>query len=60
MKIKQMWAVCHTPSGSWDHGEANLTLYPFKHIAQRECNVHPAFKPIKVWVTDQKPGGADE
>lgn len=46
---KEMWAVQHVPSGSWDRGDQQLILYPFEHEA-RFCCPNDAFRPIKVVV----------
>lgn len=51
---KTMWAVCHKPSGSWNQGDAKLTLYPFEHEARLVCRPYEAFEPVKVVVTVQR------
>lgn len=58
MKKKEMWAVQHVPSGNWDSGDSVLTLYPFKHTAQRECP-NDVFTPIKVVVMGPTKMGKD-
>lgn len=48
-KQKEMWAILHVPSGIWDHGYTNETLYWSEHEARLACR-HEAFKPIRVFV----------
>lgn len=46
---REMWAIQHVPSGSWEQGDSQLTLYPFVHQARLAC-VNKAFRPVKVVV----------
>ncbi len=52
-KSKIMWAVMHVPSGAWDSGDGNFTVYWAKHAARRDCP-NAAFVPVKVVVTIAK------
>ena len=36
-KTKRMWALLHLPSGIWDHGHSNETLYWAEHEAALVC-----------------------
>lgn len=54
---KDMWAILHIPSGTWDHGHSNETLFWAEHEAALFCRVQcfdpkmETWKPIKVRVT---------
>lgn len=50
---KIMWAIQHIPSGFWDQGDSNLTLYWAEYEAKLHC-VNEAFKPIRVRVIVDK------
>lgn len=56
VRSKVMWAIQHVPSGSWDNGDSNLTLYPFEYEAKIAC-VNDSFTPIRVKVTEDKQDG---
>jgi len=32
--VKRMWVLLHVPSGTWDHGAMNETLYWSEHDAR--------------------------
>lgn len=52
MTVKIMWAIKHLPSGSWDNGDTELTLYPSAHEARLAC-VHPCFVPVRVEIKEK-------
>jgi hypothetical protein len=50
-KSKVMWALLHVPSGTWDHGYANETLYWSEREAALACrNRVYGYEPIRVRV----------